>query len=88
VNDPKRSQAELKFRSAAVSCHIEAVRTAALALLGGAAVWPFAARAQPPGKLPHLGVMVSASPPHPLADHFRRGLRSFGYTEGRSSLAE
>jgi hypothetical protein len=32
-NNPKRSQAGLKSRSAAVSCHIEAVRTATLSSL-------------------------------------------------------
>jgi putative tryptophan/tyrosine transport system substrate-binding protein len=60
-----------------------------IALLGGAAVsWPLAARAQQPGKLPRIGVLVSASPPHPFADAFRRGLRSFGYTEGKNITIE
>jgi putative ABC transport system substrate-binding protein len=39
-----------------------------------AAAWPFAALAQQPGKLPHVGVLVSGSPPHPFADAFWRGL--------------
>jgi putative tryptophan/tyrosine transport system substrate-binding protein len=60
-----------------------------IALLGGAAVsWPLAARAQQPGKLPRIGVLVSASPPHPFADAFRRGLRRFGYTEGKNITIE
>jgi putative ABC transport system substrate-binding protein len=60
-----------------------------LATLGGAAaLWPLAARAQQPGKLPRIGVLVSASPPHPFADAFRRGLRRFGYTEGKNITIE
>jgi ABC-type uncharacterized transport system substrate-binding protein len=59
-----------------------------ITLLSGATAWPLAARAQLPGKLPHIGVMVSASPPHPFADCFRGGLRNFGYTEGRNVTIE
>ena len=60
-----------------------------ITLLGGAAVaWPLAARAQQPGKLPRIGVLVSASPPHPFADAFRRGLRSFGHAEGKNITIE
>jgi hypothetical protein len=37
-------------------------------VIGGvAAAWSLAARAQQPGKLPLVGVLVSASPPHPFA---------------------
>jgi putative tryptophan/tyrosine transport system substrate-binding protein len=51
-----------------------------ITLLGGAAAaWPLAARAQQQGKLPLVGVLVSASPPHPFADALRRGLQSLGY---------
>jgi putative ABC transport system substrate-binding protein len=60
-----------------------------ITLLGGAAAaWPLAARAQQPRKLPHIGVLVSASPPHPFADAFRRGLRTFGYSEGQNIAIE
>jgi putative tryptophan/tyrosine transport system substrate-binding protein len=52
-----------------------------ITLVGGAAAWPLAARAQQSGKLPNIGVLVSASPPHPFADAFRRGLLTFGYAE-------
>jgi putative ABC transport system substrate-binding protein len=56
-----------------------------ITLVGGTAVsWPLAARAQRPGKLPHIGVVVSASPPHPFADAFWRGLNALGYSEGQS----
>ena len=56
-----------------------------ITLVGGTAVsWPLAARAQQPGKLPHIGVVVSASPPHPFADAFWRGLHALGYSEGQN----
>jgi putative tryptophan/tyrosine transport system substrate-binding protein len=57
-------------------------------LLGGAASWPLAARAQQPGKLPYVGVLVSASPPHPFADAFWRGLHALGYSEGKNIKVE
>jgi putative ABC transport system substrate-binding protein len=60
-----------------------------ITLLGGtAAAWPLAARAQQPGKLPLIGVLVSASPPHPFADAFGRGLRALGYSEGQNIRVE
>jgi ABC-type uncharacterized transport system substrate-binding protein len=60
-----------------------------ITLLGGAAAaWPLAARAQQQGKLPLVGVLVSASPPHPFADALRRGLQKLGYSEGRNITLE
>src|ERR1700730_12923897 len=56
-----------------------------ITLIGGAvAAWPLAARAQQSRKLRHIGVLVSASPLHPFADAFRRGLLTFGYAEGQN----
>jgi putative tryptophan/tyrosine transport system substrate-binding protein len=59
-----------------------------IAALGGMAAWPLAARAQQPGKLPLIGVLVSASAPHPFADAFWRGLHALGYSEGKSIKVE
>jgi putative ABC transport system substrate-binding protein len=63
-------------------------RRAFITLLGGAAAWPLGALAQQPGKLPFIGVLVSASPPHPFADAFWRGLHAFGYSEGQNIKVE
>jgi putative tryptophan/tyrosine transport system substrate-binding protein len=60
-----------------------------ITLVGGmAAGWPLAVLAQQAGKLPHIGVLVSASPPHPFADAFWRGLHAFGYSEGKNIKVE
>jgi putative ABC transport system substrate-binding protein len=60
-----------------------------ITLLGGAAAaWPLAALAQQTGKLPLIGVLVSASPPHPFAAAFWRGLHALGYSEGRNIKVE
>src|SRR5260370_8889716 len=60
-----------------------------ITFLGGAAVaWPLATHAQQPRKLPVVGVLVSASPPHPFADALRRGLQNLGYSEGRNIALE
>jgi putative ABC transport system substrate-binding protein len=45
---------------------------------------PGQALAQQTPKLPRIGVLVSASPPHPFADAFQRGMRTFGYREGEN----
>jgi putative ABC transport system substrate-binding protein len=74
-----------------------------ITLLGSAAAWPPAALrrafAQQIGKIPRIGVLVSASEPHPFADALRHGLQNLGYsercnitldvryTQGRSDLA-
>jgi len=44
--------------------------------------------AQQPGRLARVGVLVSASPPHPFADAFRRGLLPLGFVEGENIAIE
>lgn len=36
------------------------------------------------GKMPHVGVLVSAASPHPFGDAFWRGLNALGYSEGKN----
>src|SRR5437870_135278 len=49
-------------------------------VLGGAAAWPLAARAQQPGKIPRIGIIDDA----PRWNAFRHGLRDLGYLEGQN----
>jgi putative ABC transport system substrate-binding protein len=51
-------------------------------------VAPLAAEAQPARKIPRIGVLSPASPPHPPIDAFRQGLRDLGYVEGQTVLLE
>jgi putative ABC transport system substrate-binding protein len=59
-------------------------------LIGGAAVWPLAARAQQPGKLPLVGMLV----PGTQTTHGQwfaalvQRLREFGWIEGRTVAFE
>jgi putative tryptophan/tyrosine transport system substrate-binding protein len=56
-----------------------------IALLGGAAAWPLAARAQQGGaRIPRIGIIDDA----PIWDHFRQGLHDLGYIEGRNIAIE
>src|SRR5262245_31961430 len=59
-----------------------------IALLGGAAAWPLAARAQQP--MPVIGFLHSASPgpfAH-LVAAYRQGLKDMGYVEGQNLTVE
>ena len=49
-------------------------------LLGAAAAWPLAARAQQATRVPRIGIVDDA----PMWHSFRQALREFGYVEGQS----
>jgi putative ABC transport system substrate-binding protein len=57
-------------------------------LILGMLAAPLAAKAQPARKIPRIGVLSPASPPHPSIDAFRQGLRDLGYVEGQTVLLE
>jgi hypothetical protein len=54
---------------------------------------PLLVQSQPVARMPHVGVLLIASPEHhPLAraafDNFRQGLRERGYVEGQTIVIE
>jgi putative tryptophan/tyrosine transport system substrate-binding protein len=56
-----------------------------ISLVGGAAAWPIAARAQQSeSKMPRIGIIDPAG----MSDPFRQGLRDLGYMEGRNVTVE
>jgi putative ABC transport system substrate-binding protein len=60
-----------------------------IALLGGAAAWPLATRAQEPAH-PVIGYLSARSPDDTwhLVEAFRRGLREGGFVEGQNATIE
>jgi len=64
-------------------------RRAFISLLGGAAAWPFAARAQQPG-MPVIGVLDarSAGTTESTLRAFREGLKDTGYIAGENVALE
>src|SRR5258707_14443470 len=61
-----------------------------IAALGGAAVWPLPAHAQPATKLPVIGFLNGASPDTYAfnAASFREGLRQAGFVDGENVRIE
>jgi putative ABC transport system substrate-binding protein len=60
-----------------------------IALLGGAAAWPLAARAQQAGKVPTIGFLgADAAGWRPWTDAFVGQLRKLGWIEGRTIAIE
>jgi putative tryptophan/tyrosine transport system substrate-binding protein len=63
-----------------------------IALFGGAAVWPLAARAQQSNRVRLVGVLLAMAPSEPEAQlrvkTFEAGLRELGWTEGRNLRLE
>jgi putative ABC transport system substrate-binding protein len=49
---------------------------------------PLAAEAQPVGKIARIGMLRPGSPPDPLVEAFRQGLRELGYVEGQNIAIE
>jgi putative ABC transport system substrate-binding protein len=55
-------------------------------LLGGAVMWPLAARAQQPGKFVRIGFLSGGAGPNPNVYGFQHGLRQLGYVEGQNLI--
>lgn len=56
-----------------------------ITLLGGAAAWPFEARAQQSPRRPRVGVLLYSTPQgDPNTQSFLRGMRDLGYVEGHN----
>jgi len=61
-----------------------------ITLLGSAAAWPLAARAQQPGRVWRIGVLETVSQVLNTTnmDAFQQGLRALGYVEGQNYVLE
>jgi len=60
-----------------------------ITLLGGAAVWPLAARAQLAGGTAKIGLLWPGAPPvSPRMESFRQGLRALGFVDGQNIAIE
>jgi len=59
-----------------------------ITLLGGAAAWPLAARAQPPERMRRIGVLMNVEADEPVGQPriaaFVEGLQQLGWTDGRN----
>src|SRR5215813_4141505 len=62
-------------------------RRAFITLVGGAAAWPLAARAQQASS-PVVALLSSGRLPESLIGFFRQGLAEYGYVEGRTVVID
>src|ERR1700730_6362361 len=53
------------------------------AALGGAAAWPVVARAQQPGKVRRIGILLFNSPQTDPISPLLQGLQTLGYVDGK-----
>jgi len=63
-------------------------RTFMTLVSGGLLGVSLAAEAQPPTKIPRIGLLRSGSPPDPFVEAFKQGLSEFGYVEGQNISIE
>src|SRR5262245_11624228 len=64
-------------------------RRQCITLLGGAAAWPLAARAQQPERLRRIGALRVGTPETgPNLGAFRQSLRDLGYLDGQNIVTE
>jgi putative ABC transport system substrate-binding protein len=61
-------------------------RRAFIAALGGAAAWPWIARAQQPERMRRIGFLRAAPPPDHELNAFLRALTERGYVQGRNFI--
>ena len=59
-----------------------------ITLLGGAAAWPLAARAQQTATPVRIGYLSATSAPDMNIEHFRKGMSGIGYLEGRDFVID
>jgi putative ABC transport system substrate-binding protein len=63
-------------------------RRAFITLLGGAAAWPLAARAQQGGKVARIGFLRVGAPPPSFIVPLQTALKGLGYVEGKNFVFE
>jgi len=61
-----------------------------LGIVGGAVTWPLTAHAQPPARMPEIGLLCATDPTFVAGriGAFRLGLRELGYVEGKNIAIE